>query len=63
MVQVTVPFGRRPRRASGVAVYISRVLERDVHPAHLPRRTRIERPTHMTDQIAQIVLPRRPPTP
>jgi hypothetical protein len=62
MIHITVPVGVHPRRASGVCVHTSRVLDRDVHPASVPRRTRMERSlldlasTAATADIARSVL-------
>jgi len=38
-----VPRGRRPRGLPGVTVHAATLLEEDVHPARIPRRTRIAR--------------------
>ncbi|GGM62418.1 type IV toxin-antitoxin system AbiEi family antitoxin domain-containing protein [Dactylosporangium sucinum] len=42
LVHVTVPAGRRPRRAPGVAFHRSGRVERAAHPALRPPRTRVE---------------------
>jgi Protein of unknown function (DUF559) len=61
-IHVTIPRGTHSRRATGVAVHQSRVLERDLHPARQPRQTRIERSlldiasSTATDNLARSVL-------
>ncbi|GAA2625830.1 hypothetical protein GCM10010399_66610 [Dactylosporangium fulvum] len=42
VVHVTVPAGRRPRRAPGIVVHRSNRLASAAHPAQWPPRTRIE---------------------